>query len=1069
MTLTPADFFVLRTPRLSYDEAPDRIDGLSVREMPARGTLSAGLSRLLSRNEIIEALYVASPALIDRLKSFDKMVEKDRRRLEESLLKYLFRMSSRCTPFGLFAELAVGTVSDSTSIVLGDEGNRRRTSRLDMDYLSGITDHAVANPRIAAALCFRANETWYEIAGTIRFVDYASRVGAGRSYQLALLEADEPLRAVLAAAATESPFMRLVDVARHWADSEAEAQEYIHGLVATRILLPSLEAPIVGSAAPAEAVAEQLSSIDAGRDLGTRLKQMNDALAAIDAEPIGGPLGKYDALTRIADDMPIRAVPGQLFQVDCFRDEPAIAISRHVASDAARAAEILYQLMWYNGANEYREPELARFRKSFVEQYEQQEIPLLNALDAESGVGYDGAFGDESDYAPLISRFRDHREAPVQVDWGPRESYLLELTDAAVRRGDIEIVLTDRDVERLTNPGAPPPPRVACARIQLETGVRESEHRFKMSMLTVASSIPLFGRFCFGHSRLWEHVGRQWALEAAEYPDAVVAEIVHLPQNRHGNIILRPSFGNAEIMLLGRSASPNTTKIPLRDLTVRVEGDRIIVRSLSLQKDIIPKLTSAHSAFATINVPAYRFLYTLASQERPVGVRWNWRGLKNLSFRPRVRVGNAVLSSAEWVVTESEMATVCDATGTARMEAVQRLRTERRIPRYVYLQDEEPFFVDLESCISVDTLVSLAGRARIELVECFGNPETSVVTDREGRRYAHEIYVPFVCSQPRAEASTVPPVRRSGAKLGPPRARLPGAETTYAKIYCGTATADGLIANAFSQFAQSRVAAGQVRRWFFIRYRDPDPHIRLRFFCDSPEMGARVRFDLARMTEGFYRESRIRRLVFDSYIPEVERYGGLDAMEDAEGIFHADSVCAAALVKASLSSSGMRWIMASFSMLTLARTLGLDNTGVLADLFTRSSRRLFRGSSRQIAKQNKKFLATSYREHRRLLRGVVEGDETCHPLLAMAKAPIAVRSLAIFDFAENLQRRDRDGGLTLPIDAIVMSHVHMCSNRLFRSEAVTQELVLYDHLGQALRGAARVSSEPRDVPDWAGV
>jgi thiopeptide-type bacteriocin biosynthesis protein len=86
-----------------------------------------------------------------------------------------------------------------------------------------------------------------------------------------------------------------------------------------------------------------------------------------------------------------------------------------------------------------------------------------------------------------------------------------------------------------------------------------------------------------------------------------------------------------------------------------------------------------------------------------------------------------------------------------------------------------------------------------------------------------------------------------------------------------------------------------VDAWFFLRYRDPDPHLRLRFHGKPDGLWGELLPRLHTWTTRLRQDGLLITAVLDSYDPEVERYGGPGAMADAERVFHADSALALAL------------------------------------------------------------------------------------------------------------------------------------------------------------------------------
>ena len=56
----------------------------------------------------------------------------------------------------------------------------------------------------------------------------------------------------------------------------------------------------------------------------------------------------------------------------------------------------------------------------------------------------------------------------------------------------------------------------------------------------------------------------------------------------------------------------------------------------------------------------------------------------------------------------------------------------------------------------------------------------------------------------------------------------PGSEWLYAKLYTGIATADDVLLEVIAPLTQEALRRGAADKWFFIRYADPQWHLRLR-------------------------------------------------------------------------------------------------------------------------------------------------------------------------------------------------------------------------------------------------
>jgi hypothetical protein len=165
-------FFCLRTPLLPLAIFRTWNDGLVAAEgslseaaitaglIKDRAVLRARLETLLERSDLLEALYVASPDLVDSLPRWRKDPDGEKgQRTEMALVRYIARMCHRSTPFGLFAGLSTGRMSATSKLELGSRADYRRRSRMDMGLLCGIVEAAHLEPDLRERLVGRALPT----------------------------------------------------------------------------------------------------------------------------------------------------------------------------------------------------------------------------------------------------------------------------------------------------------------------------------------------------------------------------------------------------------------------------------------------------------------------------------------------------------------------------------------------------------------------------------------------------------------------------------------------------------------------------------------------------------------------------------------------------------------------------------------------------------------------------------------------------------------------------------------------------------------------------------------------
>src|SRR5262249_42838039 len=195
-------------------------------------------------------------------------------------------------------------------------------------------------------------------------------------------------------------------------------------------------------------------------------------------------------------------------------------------------------------------------------------------------------------------------------------AHLLARVTDLLQRGEPEWSLTDEDLEKLAVDDPPPLPDAFAALARIEAESAEAVDRGEFRLLFAGASGPsgarLLGRFCHSDPELADAVAAHLRAEEALRPDALFAEIVHLPEGRVGNILARPTQRDYEIPYLGRSGRPEAQQIELGDLRVSVVGERVVLRSARLGREVLPRLSTAHN-FGT-QPGVYRFLCQLQEQ-----------------------------------------------------------------------------------------------------------------------------------------------------------------------------------------------------------------------------------------------------------------------------------------------------------------------------------------------------------------------------------------------------------------------------------------------------------------------
>ena len=1086
-TFAPSGFFVLRTPLLPVDDLRrwtgalataavlDRTD-VSDAELERaiaedRARLRAGIAERLESAVILDAIHVASPDLESALHYWRTDPDGDRgRRAERSLVRYLSRMASRPTPFGLFAGNSVGVVADQTHLELGSATEYRRYTRLDSGYLFALIESLARDAIVAANLPLRPNTTLALSDGRWRYVEWRvdqaaadARAFYERTHHLVAVDDSRYLRAVLDCAGAErgatiaSLAAAVVDAG---ISSTEQATAFIHRLIENQILLPELPLYVTGrDPLPAiETAVRESGAID----VADQMRSVSDALAAIDADGPGVPSSRYEDVVQILETLPAKVDRARLLHVDLSKPAPGAQLGANVIREITAGAELLRHVGRSGDAV------LDAFRSAFVARYESRQVPLLEALDEEIGVGFPIRGDASPDAEPLLAGLAFPTRTDSTTFWGAREATLLRLLADALAAGRDEIVLTPRDVEALstTNASSLPLPNayaaLATVGARSEEALKRGEFRVHLASVTGPSGANLLGRFCHADETLTERVREHLRAEEALDPHAVFAEVVHLAHPRAGNIVARPLLREFEITYMGRSGAPVDRQITASDLLVSVANARVVLHSARLGRRVVPRLTSAH-AFMQASIGVYHFLCRLQSQG-VMSTAWNWGVLAGSPFLPRIRSGRVILSLARWQVPKEELEMLGNVSGVALMRAVREWRSRRSLPSSVNVADgDNMLFVDFDNVLSVESFIQLVRKRGAALLEeVFPGDDELVAHGPEGR-FAHELLIPFV----RVAGASVAPEKQRASPLQDiriARQNAPGSEWVYAKIYSGGPTADRVLSRAVAPLVRQAVERDWIDGWFFIRYADPEPHLRVRFHGKPAALHEHLLPALNDVLSTQLQLPGVWRAQLDTYEREIERYGGDDGMLVSERIFQLDSDAAlriADLVVRGRLNAADRWRVALVSVDLLLGDLGLDATQRREVV---ESLRLAYKTEHAVAPPLARAMSDRFRTERSHLvaiLGAALGDGSVHTELSRgvheALDVLHTRSARLAPIAAELRALSEEGRLTVPLSEFASSHVHMSVTRQLRSAVRAQETVIYDFLSKlhAIPGLAR--------------
>lgn len=1047
MTLEHHGWVLFRTPLLPFDywqRWTTMADAGSKHNDRARApepdvTLRAGLKTLLSP-VFWEALFFASPALFESIFEWHKDPHSRRgRAAENALVAYFSRMTTRPTPFGVCAGVTVAPISEKTTLELAPSSQYIRDVTIDLRVLKSIVRILEADPFFRAALRYRPNSTLNLVGGRFKYLDiHTGRIHKDvRVYQSVAYQATEALQRAIDLAVPGASIQELCDglsdLDRPAAGFAFEATSFVEELIRNRILVSDLNVSISGPK-PVVDLISQISALDATNVDVRTLQKTFSQLAELNRRPIGEALKGYQEISIDLGRICKHSVePSKRLHADLHKPPICVQIGSNVIQEIISAVHILHSI------SRPIDTPWRKFKQDFLERFGEAEVPLSLALDEELGVPFERSVRRGS--SDLLDGVLLETRANSAIEWTARDALLLRLVCRALAARETEISLREADLTQLENRDKGQLTDSFSVLATILAPSPEAIDRGDYQILFndgYLSSSAAYGRFCFVDPGLKAKVRDLLDREERHNESAIFAEVVHYPGGEElGNIVSRPIFSQFEIPYDCSSSLPADYQIPVSDISVSVRRDRVILMSKRLNKEIIPRLSVAHAFTKPMNAVVYKFLCALPFQVlRSIPV-WSWGTVfQSMPFLPRLRFGKIIISPATWNLNKQEIHDLVSTSRNDACDGIRGLREKRGIPRMVLLREDNHYLpIDFENALSARMLLhQIRKRDQAKITELLPTPEQVAMRGPEGR-YCHEVAVPLHLTP---TSNRQPSLGVSLRSEYPQENRLfpPGSDWLYAKIYSSPAILERALVEQLWPLILNLKSQSAIAEWFFIRYRDPDYHIRIRFRLNTVLAWGDLLLQLRETLRPLFSVGALKSLEIDTYSRELERYGGLRGIQLAEKAFCLDSeLCLERLstvYESSRVSDRLEWIVSDLDLLLSAFQCHTNDCLTLFKTMRDRYRTEFR-----IQPKQKQAIAQKFRLFRQVLLRTVNQRRNIEDENYSTKW---------HSVAYQFRKLAEDGMLYCSIGDIITEFIHLCINRRIRSDPRQHEMVIYDLL-----------------------
>ncbi|HZR58403.1 MAG TPA: lantibiotic dehydratase [Terriglobales bacterium] len=996
----PAQSYLVRTPTLPIDHLTV-ITNLPDAELLKSLTLferKAILIRSLSLHEDIERINGGGAG---------------KEEVVRTVYRYLVRMATRATPYGMFATATLGAWGNDARMHMPTTLGRTKT-RLDATWLRGIVNLIESIPTIRHGLHF----FWHE----------GARFQGGWTVLYDLGPGDEPpagkaewigrsraLEAVAKAAKKGASFanLMLTAAASMPATGLVRPDDFLDTLWKKGFLISELRHPVIKN--PVSHLSKCLGGVVEARPYLLLLERLQATMSEIDAAPSKVTIKQlYDLICEMRDAFKTKS--GNYIQVDTAAVLMHPTIPHSVGFEVCKAAEVLLRLSRFpRGQTNFND-----YQRRFRERYGLGiEVPLLEVIDPVRGLGMPDRIVE------------DERAAQ-------RDSTLLRIASNALQSGNPIVELTDAMINQLTTSNLADNKLPRTFDLVVTVGASSlsalSDGDFTIAVGPGVGSLvggKHFGRFVELIGRDSHNLLREIAqVEQAWDPHQLEVELVFSPaDDNHLNVCSR-SVSRMHAVYYGVPPMGNKShRVMLSDLVVGMRESGFYVRWTRENVEIRPG--AWHMLNPRLAPDPLRFLVDLYLSDQAALTGFSWGVASQLPWTPRVTRERVVLCPAQWKLVVGSDLQVAATRAVEWEDAFTNWRTAWKVPQFVFLgRGDKRVLLDLYAKRDLNELRQelrkLSKGNTVVISEVLPPMDKTWLEGPDGH-YLCELVVPLLLrgqgEWKQCVASQNPVCSVEDAE------KAPGSEWLYVELYSPVTHLDALIAGPVSHFANDLVSKGLITKWFFIKYSEGGHHVRFRVNGEKAGLAANVLPRLSEFIQKLRLSGWISRFEYRTYQREVARYGGLLSLERAECLFADDSVFCAILIDALMRNrpSIDRRSIVAWTAFEFLQSMGFSNEAL--DTIVGDT---------QVATRAGGLI---YRKDKQFLRCAFSGIYPNWLDDGLTKALEAYRG-RLAEHSTEISRLASEGIVSRSLTSMAASFVHMHCNRILGIDSHAEHVAM---------------------------
>lgn len=513
--------------------------------------------------------------------------------------------------------------------------------------------------------------------------------------------------------------------------------------------------------------------------------------------------------------------------------------------------DLILSLQKISNANQ--SSDLRTFRNNFIRRYEQAEVPLLEAIDPEAGIGY-GNFTSQVNGSE-ITRLAG---IPPKEDNNDNEDFRKQLyaqiLDAVETGKAIELEKLLEDNKK----GNPLPNSLSAICTAFDDTVW-------LDFIGGASATSISGRFALAIPEIDTFCKDIAAWEQKANPEVLFFDIGYTKEINVDNINRRPAIYEKQLNILNYDTSAQPLSV--NDILISIQEGHVVLRSKSLGKRLIPRMSTAYNHLRS-DLSVLRLLLDIQYQGITTDLVPRITNMApGLSYYPRIQFRNIIVSPATWKINDKIIKGV-----NSKNEQHSVLKTYlNEVITCNYLKvghADQTLLLDVNSDADLVLLVDMLQKRKELFAEEAILPVSPVAID-----HYHKPMLPQLVLTLYHPEQVYKPMRHPATEMATMDRNswvAPGNEWLYFEIYISPYQSDLLLNQRISSFLQHN--RHLLNSWFFIRYSEDGDHIRLRLKLSKKQYGYQLINRLSEALTDELKSGIVSDIKLRVYRKEAHRY-----------------------------------------------------------------------------------------------------------------------------------------------------------------------------------------------------